>query len=154
MEQTIRVKAPASVSNLNCGFDILGLALAEPFDVIELGLTASGRVEIEKIRGCETLSTDPEKNVVGAVLKEIAVATGRKTGFRVILEKGIRPGSGVGSSAASSAAAAYAANYLLGNRFTATELVRFAMEEIKSREGRISKQFPGKFRHINEVDKF
>jgi homoserine kinase len=128
MEQTIRVKAPASVSNLNCGFDVLGLALAEPFDVIELGLTASGRVEIEKIRGCETLSTDPEKNVVGAVLKEIAVAPGRKTGFRVILEKGIRPGSGVGSSAASSAAAAYAANYLLGNRFTATELVRFAME--------------------------
>jgi homoserine kinase len=128
MEQTIRVKAPASVSNLSCGFDVLGLALAEPFDVIELALTASGRVEIEKIRGCETLSTDPEENVVGAVLRAIAVATGGKTGFRVILEKGIRPGSGVGSSAASSAAAAYAANYLLGNRFNATELVRFAME--------------------------
>jgi homoserine kinase len=128
MEQSIRVKAPASVSNLNCGFDVLGLALTEPFDAIDLELTGTGTVEIGMIKNCETLSRDPEENVVGAVLKAIASVVGGKTGFRIVLEKGIRPGSGIGSSAASSAAAAYAANYLLGNRFPATELVRFAME--------------------------
>lgn len=128
MEQRIRVKAPASVSNLNCGFDVLGLALTEPFDVIDLELTDTGIVEIETITGRGTLSRDPGKNVVGAVLKAISLAAGGKTGFRVNLEKGIRPGSGIGSSAASSAAAAFAADYLLGRRFTASELVRFAME--------------------------
>lgn len=128
MGKNIRVKAPASVSNLNCGFDVLGLAIAEPYDVIEMELTGSGRVEIEMIKGCETLSRDPENNVVGAVLNAISRATTGKTGFRVSLEKGIRPGSGIGSSAASSAAAAFAANILLRERFSMNDLVRFAME--------------------------
>ena len=128
MGKNIRVKAPASVSNLNCGFDVLGLAIAEPSDAIEMEITGSGRVEIETIKGCETLSRDPDKNVVGAVLKAISLATGGKAGFRVSLEKGIRPGSGIGSSAASSAAAAFAANALLGDKFNINELVSFAME--------------------------
>jgi len=128
MGRSIRVKAPASVSNLNCGFDVLGLALNEPYDVIELELTATGMVEIGEIKGCETLSRDPGKNVVGAVLKAISLAAGVNTGFSVRLEKGIRPGSGIGSSAASSAAAAFAANILLGKRFSMIETVRFAME--------------------------
>jgi len=128
MGKNIRVKAPASVSNLNCGFDVIGLAIAQPYDAIEMELTGSGRVEIDTIRGCETLSSDPDKNVVGAVLKAISMATGGKTGFRVSLEKGIRPGSGIGSSAASSAAAAFAANVLLGDKFSMSEMVRFAME--------------------------
>lgn len=128
MGRRVRVKAPATVSNLNCGFDVLGFALSEPYDIVEVELTDTGRVEIENITGCDSLSTDPEKNVVGAVLKALAAATGRAAGFRVFIEKGIMPGSGIGSSAASSAAAAYAANVLLDNRFSLPELVRFAME--------------------------
>jgi homoserine kinase len=128
MGNRIRVKAPATVSNLNCGFDVIGLALEEPFDTVELELTGTGRVEIEDIRGCDTLSRDPEKNVVGKVLEAISARAGRQTGFRVVLEKGIRPGSGIGSSGASAAAAAFAAGQLLGNIFTREELVRFAME--------------------------
>ena len=34
--QSIKVKSPATLSNLCCGFDILGIALKEPFDIIEL----------------------------------------------------------------------------------------------------------------------
>lgn len=124
----IRVKAPATVSNLSCGFDVIGLALGEPFDTVELELTDTGRVEILEIRGCDGLSLNPEENVVGAVLKAVADATGGHTGFRVILEKGIRPGSGIGSSGASAAAAAFAAGKLLDDRFSLHELVRFAME--------------------------
>ena len=29
--QTVKVKCPATVANLVCGFDILGLALNDPF---------------------------------------------------------------------------------------------------------------------------
>jgi len=128
MEKRIRVKAPATVSNLSCGFDVIGLALGEPFDIVELELTDSGSVVIEDISGCGTLSREPGKNVVGAVLEAAVVMAGGSTGFRVSIEKGIRPGSGIGSSGASAAAAAFGANLLLGNKFTQSEIVSLAME--------------------------
>jgi homoserine kinase len=43
------------------------------------------------------------------------------------IHKHIKPGSGVGSSAASAAGAVVAANAALGNIFSPTELIRFAM---------------------------
>ena len=48
-------------------------------------------------------------------------------GFEVIIDKKIKPGSGIGSSAASAAGAVVAANYLLGNPFSKEDLVRFAL---------------------------
>jgi homoserine kinase len=128
MTRRVRVKAPATVSNLNCGFDVLGLAISEPFDTVELEMTATGKIEIAEIRGCDTLSRDPAVNVVGPVLRAMITAMGVTAGFRVNIEKGIHPGSGIGSSAASSAAAAFAANLLFDNAFSPGELVRFAME--------------------------
>ncbi len=128
MGRRVRVKAPATVSNLNCGFDVMGFAVNAPYDVIELELTDTGTIVIAEIRGCDSLSTDPEQNVVGAVLKAMTAASDKPTGFRVHIEKGIMPGSGIGSSAASSAAAAFAGNLLLDNIFSVDELVRFAME--------------------------
>ncbi|MRR20382.1 homoserine kinase [bacterium] len=128
MGRRIRVRAPATVSNLNCGFDVLGLAVNDPYDIVDLELTDTGRVEIAEIKGCTTLSTDPAKNVVGAVLNAMMATGAFKTGFRISIEKGITPGSGIGSSAASSAAAALAGNLLLDNIFSVSELVRFAME--------------------------
>ena len=120
--------APATVSNLSCGFDVIGLALGEPYDIVELELTDTGTIEIAEIRGGSALSRDPGKNVVGAVLKAMAERAGNGTGFRVVLEKGIRPGSGIGSSGASATAAAIAANMLLGEIFSRLETVLFAME--------------------------
>ena len=32
----ILIKAPATIANLSCGFDILGLCLNEPYDEIEI----------------------------------------------------------------------------------------------------------------------
>jgi homoserine kinase len=128
MTSRIKVKAPATVSNLNCGFDVLGLALEEPCDRIEIELTDTGVVEISDIKGCNSLSADPDKNVVGVVLKAVLAKVGGHHGFRVWIEKGIAPGSGIGSSGASAAAAACGANELLNKRFTLTQLVMFAME--------------------------
>jgi len=38
-DKTIRIKAPATVANLVCGFDILGLALNDPEDIMEVTLS-------------------------------------------------------------------------------------------------------------------
>jgi homoserine kinase len=128
MGNRTRVKAPATVSNLNCGFDVMGLALEGPYDIVEVELTGTGMIQIDDIKGAASLSRDPGKNVVGAVLKAVAEASGEGIGFRVSIEKGIRPGSGIGSSGASAAAAAYAAGIVLGGRFSTNDMISFAME--------------------------
>jgi homoserine kinase len=135
MSKTIKVKAPASIANLACGFDVLGLAINEPFDTIELEMLDERKVEIASIEGYNSLSYDSNKNVVGPVLHAILNSIEKPVGFRVRIRKGIAPGSGIGSSAASAAAAAFAANTLLGNRFSSTEMVAFAMEGEKLASG-------------------
>ncbi len=131
---SIKVKCPGTVANLVCGFDILGLALNEPADIMELRLLDEPRVLIRN-RDAFNLPTDPEKNVAGVVLLSVMEKLGGQTGFELTVEKHIKPGSGIGSSAASAAGAAVAANHLLGNRFSTEEVVQFAMNGEKLASG-------------------
>jgi homoserine kinase len=130
----IRVYSPGTVANLVCGFDILGLALSAPNDIMELSLTEEPGVTIRNLDSFN-LPTDPEKNVAGVVLLSIIEKTGRRFGFDISIEKHIKPGSGIGSSAASAAGAAVAANHLLGNIFSTDEIVQFAMNGEKLASG-------------------
>jgi homoserine kinase len=56
-------------------------------------------------------------------------------GLEMTIEKHIKPGSGIGSSAASAAGAVAAANFLLGNTFSKSELIQFAMNGEKLASG-------------------
>jgi len=132
--ETIKIKSPGTVANLVCGFDILGLALNEPADGMELSLLDKPEVIIYN-RDDYNLPTDPVKNVAGVVLLSIMEKTGGNIGFSLTIEKHIMPGSGIGSSAASAAGAAVAANHLLGNIFSNDELVQFAMNGEKLASG-------------------
>jgi homoserine kinase len=123
---TVTVRCPATVANLVCGFDILGMALQEPFDLMKLKLIEEPKVYITN-KDDYNLPTEAEKNVAGVVLLEIMEKMGNTFGFEVEIEKHIKPGSGLGSSAASAAGAAVAANHLLNNIFSTEELVQFAM---------------------------
>ncbi|TDX01048.1 homoserine kinase [Dinghuibacter silviterrae] len=125
--KTIRVHAPATVANMVCGFDVLGFCLDEPYDVMTLTLL-EGTSDI-RIRHVDDhdLPTEPSLNVAGAALIALQEELETPVGFEVVIDKRIKPGSGVGSSAASAAGAVVAANHLLGGRFDPTTLVRFAM---------------------------
>ncbi|HEY6506111.1 MAG TPA: homoserine kinase [Chitinophagaceae bacterium] len=128
------VKCPGTVANLVCGFDILGMALNAPYDIMQLKLLDEPKVVI--INKDEfNLPTDPERNVAGVVLLSIIEKMDNKIGFEVEIEKHIKPGSGIGSSAASAAGAAVAANHLLGNIFSNDEVVQFAMNGEKLASG-------------------
>ncbi len=131
---SVRVHAPATVSNVVCGFDCLGFALSEPYDEI-----AVRKIDEPVIRISHNddfgLPTDPEKNVAGVALRAMLDATDVKFGFEVEITKNIKPGSGIGSSSASSCGAVVAANHLLGERFTNLELAEFAMEGEKLASG-------------------
>jgi homoserine kinase len=125
--EEISAIAPATVSNVVCGFDCLGFALSEPCDQVTLRPIAERAI---RIRHQDTfdISTDPHKNVAGVTLLAIIDHAGLDHGFEVDIRKGIKPGSGIGSSAASASAVAVAVNKTLGDRFSKLDLVRFAME--------------------------
>lgn len=122
----VRVLAPATVSNVVCGFDCLGFALKHPFDEILVRRTISPGIKIFH-HDDFGLTTDPEKNVAGVALQAMLDSIEADFGFEVEIKKGIKPGSGIGSSSASSCGAVLAANELLKARFSRLELVDFAM---------------------------
>jgi homoserine kinase len=133
----VTVQCPATVANLVCGFDILGMALQAPFDIMEVRLLDEPKVIVTSKNGFP-LPSDPAQNTAGAPLLEmLAELNGDNRppaapkigpiGFEVIIDKKIKPGSGIGSSAASAAGAVVAANHLLGNFFSKEDLIRFAL---------------------------
>ncbi len=131
---TLTVSSPGTIANLVCGFDVLGLALEEPCDIMHMRLIDEPVVRISNIDNYN-LPTEPEKNVVGVVLLSIMEKLEQKIGFEVAVEKKIMPGSGIGSSAASASGAAFGANILLNNIFTKEELVQYAMNGEKLASG-------------------
>ena len=144
--QWIKIKAPATVANMVCGFDILGFAVNSPYDEMEMRWMSRAENEASiNIINIDNynLPTDPEKNVAGAALLAFLEeyeekqnnSSSPKIKFEVKINKLIKPGSGVGSSAASSAGAVVGANYLVGNIFSKDDLVRFAMNGEKLASG-------------------
>lgn len=129
----IKIKVPATVANMVCGFDILGMAIHEPYDEMELKLLDSPEIIIRH-EDHFGLPEDPSRNVAGVVLQNIQQHLRLTKGFEVTIRKHIKPGSGLGSSAASAAGAAFGANKLLGNILSDKELIHFAMfgEELAS----------------------
>lgn len=124
--QKVKVKAPATVANLVCGFDVLGLCVDDPYDIMEVALLNERSIVVESSDGYP-LPQDPAENTAGAPLLEMLKEVNEDIGFHVRIDKHIKPGSGVGSSAASAAGAVVAANHLLNKRFSNDDLVRFAM---------------------------
>ena len=122
----ITVRAPATVSNVVCGFDCLGFAISEPFDLITLRKAGSREIRITHLDHYG-LPTDPSENVAGVALQAFLDNAGVAHGFEVEITKNIKPGSGIGSSAASAAGAVVAANHMLGEPFSRLELAEIAM---------------------------
>ena len=131
---SVKVFAPATIANLVCGFDVLGLALNYPRDEMQLTLSKEPGIRLRHT-DIYDLSTVPEQNVAGVSLLELMQELNNNCGFELIINKHIKPGSGLGSSAASAAGSVVAANHLLGNIFSKEDLVRFAMAGEKLASG-------------------
>ena len=134
LDRVVKIHSPATVANMVCGFDVLGFAVNEPYD--EMQIRFSDKPGITIINDDEyDLPTEPEKNVAGAALIALMEEIEPGFGFELTIKKNIKPGSGVGSSAASAAGAVVAANRLLNDRFDQETLVRFAMNGEKLASG-------------------
>jgi homoserine kinase len=122
----IKVFAPASIANLSCGYDILGVCLDNIGDEITVRKTKKKGVIIKQVSG-QKLSSDISINVAGVSATALLNETKVNCGFEIEIHKGIKPGSGIGSSAASSAGSVFAINKLIGEPYTSKELIKFAM---------------------------
>ena len=152
MTTRVRVFAPATVSNLGPGFDVLGLALQQPGDLVEAELHDEPGVQIVTVTGAgDALTTDPTRNVVGIAAADVLrrlqdkvqgpAASGQNqgpgngVGVRLWLHKQMPLASGLGSSAASSVAGALAVNELFGGGLSRRELVASALEGERAASG-------------------
>jgi len=127
MKSSLKIFAPATISNVGPGFDLMGFALEQPGDIMVVAPNNTGKIRIINNSNA-VLPEDPEKNVSGVAVLALLEALGCTTGFDLILETKINPGSGIGSSAASCTAAVVGVNELLNRPFTQKELLPFAMK--------------------------
>jgi len=123
----ITVFSPATVANLSCGYDVLGMCLEHVGDEITIKKTAVKGIKISKMIGYD-LSLDVHKNAAGASALALLKHINIDFGFEIEIVKKVHPGSGIGSSASSAAGSVFGINELLGRPFSKTELIKFAME--------------------------
>ncbi len=124
---SIKVFCPATIANLNCGFDVMGLCLDAIGDEMTIRKSTEKGIRITKIEGAN-LPFETEKNVAGVAGLAILNAVDTDFGFEIEINKILKLGSGIGSSSASAAGVVFGINELLGRPFTKTQLVEFAMK--------------------------
>ena len=137
----VTVEAPATVANLACGFDVLGLALNKPIEVLTMELAAHSEVSIKNMDDFG-LPEDPAENLIGRIMEKVFALTGERRGVNIICKKMLKPGSGLGTSAASASAAAVAANEVFGLGLDTLGLIDLALE---------GEQFISGSRHADNV---
>jgi homoserine kinase len=128
----IKIFCPATIANLSCGFDVLGLCLEHVGDEMILRKSAKRGITISKIVGAD-LPMETQKNVAGVAGLALLAAyeinfSALDFGIDIEIYKNIKAGSGIGSSAASAAGAVFGINELLGQPYDRKELVDFAMK--------------------------
>ncbi len=128
---SVKAFAPATVANVACGFDVLGLAIEKPGDTVTAERADEPGVALTSIEGEDgRLSLDPETNTATVaashLLRQKDVAS--SVGVRIALTKGLPLASGMGSSAASAVAAVVAVDHLLELEATHAELLASALE--------------------------
>lgn len=135
--EKVKVVAPATLSNLGSGFDVFGMALSEPFDIIEARKTSEPGVIIESVEGwgAEVITMDAALNSTGVAAAEVLKKSNADFGIAFNIKKGFRPGSGIGSSGASAAGGAVAANLLLKNKLPPRDIVACAAESERVTSG-------------------
>ncbi len=123
----VKVYAPGSIANLGPGFDVFGIAIDGLGDSIELGIVTEPEVCISVSGvGADKIPTQPSKNSAGAILQHVIESYSLDHGFKIEIQKGIPPGTGMGSSGASAATAVVAVDSLLKLGLSRSEKVRLA----------------------------
>lgn len=134
---SIRVFAPATVGNLACGFDVLGMALEKPGDEVVARVGDAPGVTLSAVEGDGgRLPTDAGGNSAGVAARAVLEAAGAThASVDLELHKGLPLAAGMGGSAASAVAGAVAADALLGTALSRETLLACALEGERAAAG-------------------
>lgn len=126
--------APATVSNVACGFDVLGFPLASPGDEVDARFIAAldsrgSGVHIDDIVGDGgRLPREAARNTASVAAQALLTMIGERRGVGLTIRKGLPLASGLGGSAASAVAAVVAVDALLGAHSPIETLLACALE--------------------------
>ena len=123
----IKLFCPATIANLNCGFDVIGLCLDTIGDEMIIRKTIQKGIKITKITGAD-LPYENQKNVAGVAALAMIENLDIDHGFEIEIHKKIKAGSGIGSSSASASGVVFGINKLLDKPFSDKQLLEFAMQ--------------------------
>jgi homoserine kinase len=124
--ESVTAFAPATVSNVACGFDVLGFALSAPGDEVTARFVPGG-VQIDDIvNDGGRLPREAAKNTAGVAARALLTLLGETRGVGLTIRKGLPLASGLGGSAASAVAAVVAVDGLLGARTSLETLMACA----------------------------
>ena len=128
MMDHLKIRVPATSANLGSGFDVFGIALETPFDIIDI--EKSDRIEIV-VHGRESqfIPTDPKKNTAGIVASLL------KTPVKITIHRGIPLSSGLGQQRGASSRDGFCINEMFALGHTMEELVRIAAQGEKAASG-------------------
>jgi homoserine kinase len=128
--ESVAAFAPATVSNVACGFDVLGFAVEGPGDEVLACRRGESGVVISALEGDGgRLPRDAGRNTAGVATRALLELVGRTgEGIDLRIHKRMPLASGLGSSAASAVAAVHAVDRLLGLGLPRVELLRCALE--------------------------
>ena len=134
-ERIVTAFAPATVSNVACGFDVLGFALEAPGDEVTARFALpgpagpGGNVRIDAITGDDArLPLDALRNTAGVAAQALLTALGERRAVALSIAKGLPLASGLGGSAASAAAAVVAVDALVDAHAPLEMLIACAIE--------------------------
>ncbi len=157
--QSVTAFAPATVTNVSCGFDIMGFALQAPGDTVTLRPNGTTTLRITQITPSELpLPLEVNRNTAGRAIQAMQQALNLTVGLDIIIHKQLGIGTGLGSSAASAAAAVVAFNHLLPEPLPREALLPFAIagEAVSSGESvhidNVAASLMGGFVVIRNVD--
>src|SRR6185369_2518960 len=123
--------APATVSNVACGFDVLGFALDAPGDEVTARFSGASatQVTIDDIVGDDgRLPRAAERNTAGVAARALLTMLGERRGVALTIRKGLPLSSGLGGSAASAVAAVVAVDRLFDAHMPLETLMACAFE--------------------------
>lgn len=124
----LKVRVPATSANLGAGFDVFGIALGTPADIIEVEKSDKTEIII-KGKNSDFIPTDPRRNTAGIVASILDKAV------RITINRNIPLSSGLGSSAAPAAGVAFALNEMYDLGLSIEELVELAAKGEKAASG-------------------
>ena len=125
----VRLKACATVANLSCGFDILGLCLNNPYDEIIIEKNNEKLVNLEILDSpYKDIPSNPDNNTGGVPAKLIMRDLNLNFGFNIKIKKGIPLCGGLGSSAATAVGVVFGINQLLNKKLSTKQMLAYSLE--------------------------